>query len=69
MGAEEEKVQFTSNSFYDVIHQLNLPHKLPPSKQAGFKKGPVTSFDVKNKFHMVEVLDLSGFRGKVVKCP
>lgn len=61
---EEEKFEGGGENFYDAVAKLQLPHKVPPDARK-YGRQPKTSFDIKNKFHMVEVIDLSNFRGKV----
>jgi len=52
------------------VTALNLPTRLTdtkkPSGDAKKKPALTTNFDPTNKFHMVEVINLSGFQFKVL---
>jgi hypothetical protein len=67
------------DSFMQAMAALNLPHKKADAKKSSTaqakgdkeapkpgKKQPITTnFDPNNKFHMIEVINLSGFAKKV----
>lgn len=42
-----------------AIDELSLPTRL------NYNKVPFTSFNPSNKFHMIEIIDLSNFKDKV----
>lgn len=47
-------------NFMLAIDRLSLPSRL------SYSKPPLTSFSPSNKFHMIECIDLSGFKDKVL---
>jgi len=53
------KVQQETLTFLTAIDRLNLPTRL------SYSKPPFTSFSPANKFHMIEVIDLSHFKANV----
>lgn len=53
------KIQQETLNFITTIDRLNLPTRL------SYSKAPLTSFSPANKFHMIEIIDLSRFKDKV----
>jgi hypothetical protein len=53
------KIQQEALNFLTAIDKLNLPSRL------SYSKPPLTSFSPANKFHMIEIIDLSHFKDKV----
>lgn len=52
-------VKSQSPTFMLAVDTLELPSRL------SYSKPPLTSFNPSNKFHMIEVIDLSNFKDKV----